>query len=80
MEIRYKLEAQSKGRNGFFTTSGVSMERHQGMCRDSNILEDVIEITTLTGKGQPSEAILLRIPKDKAAEVGRSLIELSKEK
>jgi len=74
MDIRYKLEAQSKGRNGFFTTSGVSLERWK------RLGEDIIEITTLTGKGKQSEAIQLRIPKDKAAEVGQALIDLSKEK
>lgn len=73
MDIRYKVVAQSKGRNGFFSTSGVSLERWK------RLEEDLIELTTFTGKGTRSEAILLRIPKDKAAEVGKALIALSTE-
>jgi hypothetical protein len=38
------------------------------------------EITTFTGKGVQSESIILRIPQDKAAEIGQALIDLSKEK
>ena len=73
-DVRYKLEAQSKGRNGFFSTSGVSLERWK------RLDEDIIEITTFTGKGVRSEAIQLRIPKGKASEVGQALIDLSREK
>lgn len=73
MDIRYKVVAQSKGRNGYFSTSGVSLERWK------RLDEDLIELTTFTGKGIRSEAILLRIPKDKAAEVGKALIALSRE-
>jgi hypothetical protein len=34
----------------------------------------------MTGKGISSEAIILRIPKSAAAEIGQALIDLSKEK
>lgn len=68
-----KLEAPSKGRNGFFQTSGVTLVSYK------RLDEEVIEITAVTGRGQPSEAIRLCIPKDKAAEIGQALIDLSKE-
>lgn len=73
-EVRYKIVAPSKGRNGFFSTSGVVLTGWE------RLGEEVIEITTLTGKGQPSEAIQLRIPKSVAAQIGQALIDLSKEK
>jgi hypothetical protein len=72
-EIRYKLNDMSKGRNGFFYTSGVVLT---GQKRQD---DEVVEITTLTGKGNYSEAILLRIPKSAAAQMGQALIDLSKE-
>ena len=73
-EIRYKLEAQSKGRNGFFSTTGIVLSPWK------RLGEAIIEITTFTSKGAPSESIILRIPKSSAAKVGRALIDLSKEK
>ena len=71
--IRYKLEAQSKGRNGFFSTTGIVLEGWK------RLEEDIIEISTITGKGFPSKSILLRVPKSIAAEMGQALIDLSKE-
>ena len=72
-EIRYKVEAMSRGRNGYFNTSGVALLTY-------GTVEPIVEIAAFTGKGVQSESILLRIPKDKAAEVGQALIDLSKEK
>jgi hypothetical protein len=74
MDIRYVVKARSKGRNGFFSTSGVSLEKW------TLLGEELIEVTLFTGRGVISNAITLNIPKDKAAEIGRALIDLSKEK
>ena len=70
--INFNTLTISKGRNGYVKTSGVILEPF-------SIIEnsEYVEVSIITGKGNVSSAIRIKIPMNHAKEVGVALINMS---